>query len=114
MMRKPKKLQLRPQFAHAMMFEGWSNADEIFQWCRKTFFVPRGYENRLRRENEYDRSNHHILENAAPFLILQAEDEGRVRVDIGEWIVLGGSDGQDLGKMTQAELDRFYVEVEDA
>lgn len=113
-MKKPQRRQLRPQFAEVMKFEGWSNAQEIFDWCGKTFFVARGYEHSLRRDNEFDRGNHHILEDAAPFLVLQTSDEGKVRVDIGEWVVLGGSDGQDLGKMTQKQLDLFYPETVDA
>lgn len=109
MMQKPERRQLRPQFAEVMKFEGWSNVREIHDWLKgRIFFVPRGYEHALRRENEFDRSNHHILEDAAPFLVLDSTDQGKVRVDVGEWIVLGGSHGDDLGKMTQKDLDRFY------
>lgn len=113
-MRKPKKMQLCPQFAEVMQFEGWTNAQEIFDWCGKVFFVGRGYEHGLRKEHEFDRGNHHILEDAPAFLALDTPDEGWIRVDVGDWIVLGGSDGQDLGKMTQAELDKFYTDVANA
>jgi hypothetical protein len=96
-----------------MQFEGWSNAQEIFDWCGKTFFVGTGYEHHMRRPNEHDRGNGHIHDNAAPFLVLTTSEGEKVRVDIGEWIVLGGSDGEDLGKMTQAQLEKFYVDIED-
>lgn len=109
---QPKRMQLRPQFAEVFQFQGWTNAQQIFRWCKKVFYVGRGYEHELRRENEYDRGNHHILDDAPEFLALETEDEGWVRVDVGEYVVLGGSDGQDLGKMTQKELERFYVEPE--
>lgn len=112
MMRKPERRQLRPQFAEVMKFEGWSNAHQIYEWIEgRVFFVPRGYEHALRRENEHDRSNHHILEDAPAFLVLDSTDEGKVRVDVGEWVVLGGSNGDDLGRMTQKDLDRLYPDV---
>lgn len=114
MMQKPKKMQLNPQFAEVMRFEGWTNVQAIFEWCGKVFFVGSGYEHALRKENEYGRGNHHIRDDAPAFLALDTSDEGWVRVDVGDWIVLGGSTGQDLGKMTQAELDKFYTDVPNA
>lgn len=113
-MRKPERRQLRPQFAEVMKFEGWSNAQDIFNWCGKVFYVPRGAEHSMRRDNEHDRGNHHIHDDAAPFLVLETTNDGKVRVDVGNWIILGGSDGQDLGAMTQTELESFYPEVVDA
>lgn len=110
-MNKPKRLQLKPQFAQAMQFLGWQNAQDIFNWCGKVFYVARGYEHSLRQDAEFDRGNGHILETAPPYLALNTEDEGWVRVDVGDWIVLGGSDSKDLGKMTQDELDKFYTET---
>lgn len=113
-MRKPEKRQLRPQFAEVMRFEGWTNAQAIFDWCGKVFYVPRGAEHGLRRENEHDRGNGHIHDDAPPFLVLDTKDEGKVRVNVGDWIVLGGSEGDDLGKMTDEQLKHFYPEVLDA
>lgn len=113
-MLKPQRRQLRPQFAEVMRFEGWQNAQAIFDWCGKVFYVGRGHEHGMRRENEFDRGNHHIREEAPPYLVLDTTDEGRVRVDVGDWVVLGGSEGTDLGKMTNEQLQKFYPEVADA
>ena len=112
-MTKPIKKQLRPQFADMMQFRGYQNAQAIFDWCGKVFFVGAGYEHNLRRENEHDHGNGHILDHSPAFLVLTESDGTKVRVDTGDWIVLGGSNGDDLSKMTTEEMNNFYVDIED-
>ena len=111
-MYKPVRKQLRPQFAEMIQFSGWTNAGIIFDWCGKTFFVGEGYEHRMRRENEKDRGNGHIHDYAPSFLVLEQSDGKKVRVDLGDWVVLGGNNGDDLGKMTDDEVKQFYVDLD--
>lgn len=111
-MKEPVKKQLRPQYADMMQFRGYQNAQEIFDWCGKVFFVGTGYEHHLRRSNEHDRSNGHIHEHAAAFLVLTQSDGTKVRLDTGDWVVLGGKHGDELIKMTPDEVEEFYVDLD--
>jgi hypothetical protein len=77
----------------AIQFRGWQNADTIRKWAEDVFYVPRGYEHKERSQNEYDRSNAHLLEDAPEFLVIKGYG-GDQRTDIGDWVVrIEGDDG---------------------
>lgn len=78
----------KPVEIEAIQFKGWQNAEEICRWAPPAIFVPAGYEHHLRRENEHDRSNGHVLESARPFLIIVTL-EGDMRADERDWIIRG-------------------------
>ncbi|QKY80056.1 hypothetical protein SEA_DOGGS_56 [Gordonia phage Doggs] len=74
--------------------------------------VPRGYEHKLRRDNEFDRSNGHILDDAAAFLVVYRSDsdESPARVEARQWFVW---DDDDVEVMTRKQFDQAYdVSVE--
>lgn len=85
-MNKPISVTTKVEPAEAMQFLGWRNAWDIAQWAR-VFCVPQGAENPFRTENEMDRSNGHVKDEAPPFLILQTGRGEFARVDVGDWVI---------------------------
>jgi hypothetical protein len=83
---KTELVQLKVNQRQAMKFKGWMNAQDIHNWIDGVFYVPEGYEHYLRRKDEYDRGNGHILDDAYSYLVLRVGNEP-VRIDIGSWIV---------------------------
>ncbi|QBI97690.1 hypothetical protein SEA_DOGFISH_1 [Gordonia phage Dogfish] len=73
--------------------------------------VPCGYEHQLRREHEFDRSNGHILDTAAAYLVVyrSGADEDPQRVDRGWWFVWDDDEVQVVGP---DEFPKIYF-VED-
>ncbi|WPH57941.1 hypothetical protein SEA_RAYTHEFIREFLY_65 [Gordonia phage RayTheFireFly] len=71
------------------------------------WMVPRGYEHKLRRHNEFDRSNGHILDHAGAFLVVyrSGSDESPVRVERGDWFVW---DDDDVEVLADAEFGKAY------
>lgn len=76
----------KPVDVEAIQFWGWTEALTLLDTGAPVFYVPEGAEHRMRRENEHDRGNHHILDEATAFLIVMTPD-GQERADPGNYIV---------------------------
>lgn len=88
-MQRPKTYRSSPVYVTAMRFLGWQNALKINKWTGCAFYVPRGYENEHRTDNEKDGSNGNTLDTAAEFLIVDVEGAEACRVNVGDWLVKG-------------------------
>lgn len=84
----PKKFMKKPVEIEAFQFTDWASAIGIFNWASDVFYVPRGYDHSLRKDSEKDRGRGDVLDSAAPFLIVKTL-EGRMRADVGDWIIKG-------------------------
>jgi len=102
-----KKYMSRQIELEAYQFKGWGDAIEFMNLNDSVYFVPPGYEHDLRYENEFDRSNGHLLDTARSYLVVKAED-GLMRVDHGEWIIKG-EDGK-LGYMSDEAFKEHFVQ----
>lgn len=74
-----------PEEAEAVQFQGWQNAPEIFTWIEGIFFVPQGYEHKMRVTDEYDAVSGTIRNDAPEYLVFKGDKE--YRLDIETWIV---------------------------
>lgn len=86
-----RKFSTIPKDVEAVQFQGWSNANSIFDWTDGVMFVPRGYEHPLRYPDELD-ENGRTQPNAPEFLSVKGGG-GDFRVDLNSWLVKNG-DGQ--------------------
>lgn len=72
--------------------------------------VPRGYEHRLRRKSEEDRSRGDILDTAPAFLVVYGLGHEPVRVDAGQWFVI---EDDKVTVLTGDEFAATYEAVSD-
>lgn len=84
---EPITVMKKPEEVEAIQFEGWQNSQNIWEWSPNVFYVPRGYEHAFRKDNEFDRGNGHILDEADAFLVVRLGDGRLVRIDRGWWII---------------------------
>lgn len=104
-----------PVEIQAVQYGGWSSFVNCIQpWAQGSgadiYYVGTGYEHSLRKENEKDRGNGHILDNAPDFLVIFTL-EGQMRCDRGDWIIRGVK-----GEFYPCKPDIFkqtYEEVKD-
>lgn len=78
----------KPVDIEACEFKDWASFLKIARWADNVYFVPEGYEHALRTENEFDRSNGHVLDNAKPFMVIRTL-EGDMRASVGDMIIKG-------------------------
>lgn len=111
MSREPVRVTPRTRPRQAVQWDGnFHSAEAIARALNGrviVWMVPRGYEHKLRRHNEFDRSNGHILDHAAAFLVVyrSGSDESPVRVERGWWFVW---DDDDVEVLAEAEFDKAY------
>lgn len=83
----PQKYRKKPVEVEAFQFLGWRNVEELRRWASgHVFYVPRGYEHRLRYVQEMDGSG--VRDDAPEFLVITTLDS-EARADYGDWIIKG-------------------------
>lgn len=82
-----KTVMRKPEYVQAIRFAGWGSAEAICDELPSLFYVPRGYDHKLRRDNEYDRSNGLLLTMVDDFLVYTSSNGDKLRVNTGMWII---------------------------
>jgi hypothetical protein len=88
-MKPMRPFRKKPVTVEAMEFRGYlQDAVALHALGAPVLYVPRGYEHDLRRDGEKDHSRGDVLDDAAAFLVITTL-EGRMRADIGDYIIKG-------------------------
>ena len=106
----PMRAQKKPMEVESFVFQGWANADRIIEWRGShdgaAYYVGRGYEHRMRRDHEFDRSNGHLLEDAEDYLVVKTRNSSWVRVDRLGVVIM--DDLEHFEVLTGAEFKEAY------
>lgn len=100
----------KPVLVEAKQFTGWNAAQDMKQWGADIFYVPAGYDHRLRRPNEYDRVGY-IQEFAKEMLVLY-NSTGEVRVDVFDWVVTDDPNHENFWVVENIQFKDLYEKEE--
>jgi hypothetical protein len=87
--KKLRTFRKKPVTVEALEFCGYlSDAEILHGLGAPVLYIPRGYEHDLRKDSEKDRSRGDVLDHAPAYLVITTL-EGRMRADIGDYIIKG-------------------------